>query len=157
MKKIYTVLATVLISVATFAQIPEKMSYQAVVRYNSDVLVTNQAVGIQISILQTTAIGTAVYVETQTQTTNVNGLVTLEIGTGTVVSGDFIAIDWSAATYFIKTETDPSGGNNYTITVTNQLLSVPYALYAKTTSNGLPSGGIEGAVLTIDNGVAVWK
>ena len=132
MKKLYTFLAAILLTATTFAQTPEKMSYQAVVRDSGDALVTNQAVGMQISILQTTATGTAVYVETQTPTTNINGLVTLEIGTGSVVSGDFTTIDWSADSYFIKTETDPTGGTSYTITGTSQLLSVPYALHAKT-------------------------
>jgi hypothetical protein len=134
MKKLYTFLAAILLTATTFAQTPEKMSYQAVVRDSGDALVTNQAVGMQISILQTTATATetAVYVETQTPTTNVNGLVTLEIGTGSVVSGDFTTIDWSIGTYFIKTETDPAGGTTYTITGTSQLMSVPYALHAKT-------------------------
>jgi hypothetical protein len=94
-------------------------------------LVTNQAVGIHISILQTSASGTAVYTETQTPTTNLNGLVTIEIGNGTSTD-DFSVIDWSADTYFIKTEIDPTGGINYTITGISQLLSVPYALHAKT-------------------------
>jgi hypothetical protein len=108
------------------------MSYQAVIRDASNTLVTNTAVGMQISILQSTSTGTAVYVETQTPPTNANGLVSIEIGAGTVVSGTFSAIDWSAGPYFIKTETDPAGGTNFTITGTSQLLSVPYALYAKT-------------------------
>ena len=132
MKKLYTFIAVLLMTASTFAQTPEKMSYQAVVRDSGDNLVSSQPVGMQISILQTTATGTAVYVETQTPTTNVNGLVTLEIGTGTVVSGDFTTIDWSTDSYFIKTETDPTGGSSYTITGTSQLLSVPYALHAKT-------------------------
>jgi hypothetical protein len=136
MKKLYTFLAAILLTATTFAQTPEKMSYQAVVRDSGDALVTNQAVGMQISILQTTATATetAVYVETQTPTTNVNGLVTLEIGgsSATVVSGTFSTIDWSIGTYFIKTETDPAGGTTYTITGTSQLMSVPYALHAKT-------------------------
>ena len=114
------------------AQSPEKMSYQAVVRDASNALVTNQTIGMQISILQTTATGTAVYVETQTPSTNANGLVSLEIGTGMVVSGTFATIDWANNTYFIKTETDPTGGTTYTITGTTQLMSVPYALHAKT-------------------------
>jgi hypothetical protein len=120
------------------------MSYQAVVRNSSDLLISNQAVGMQISILQTTATGTAVYVETQVSTTNANGLVTLEIGAGSVVSGDFTTIDWSADSYFIKTETDPAGGTTYTITGTSQLLSVPYALYAKTSGNGAGPIGPQG-------------
>lgn len=86
----------------------------------------------QISILQGSASGTAVYIETQEPTTNANGLVSIEIGDGTIVSGDFTTIDWTNGPYFIKTETDPTGGTSYTITGTSQLLSVPYALHAKT-------------------------
>ena len=134
MKKLYIFLAVILLTAGTFAQAPEKMSYQAVVRDSGDAIVANQAVGMQISILQTTATGTAVYVETQTPTTNINGLVTIEIGTG-ITSDVFSGIDWATGTYFIKTETDLLGGSSYTITGTSQLLSVPYALYAKTASN----------------------
>jgi hypothetical protein len=144
MKKLYTILAVLFLTASAFAQAPEKMSYQAVVRDSGDALVTSQPVGMQISILQTTATGTAVYVETQTPTTNVNGLVTLEIGTGIVVSGDFTTIDWSTDSYFIKTETDPAGGTTYTITGTSQLMSVPFALYAKTSGNGAGPIGPQG-------------
>ncbi|HPM90687.1 MAG TPA: DUF1566 domain-containing protein [Tenuifilaceae bacterium] len=140
MKRIITICAAILMTASVFAQAPEKMSYQAVVRDGSNNLVSSTAVGMQISILQGSASGTAVYVETQTPTSNANGLVSLEIGSGTVVSGDFTTIDWSAGPYFIKTETDPMGGTNYTITGTSQLLSVPYALHAKTAEN--ISGGI---------------
>lgn len=117
------------------AQAPQKMSYQAVIRNNSNALVTSTVVGIKTSILQGSVSGTAVYVETQAPTTNSNGLVTLEIGTGTIVSGTMAGIDWSAGPYFIKTETDPAGGTNYSITGTSQLLSVPYALHSKTAEN----------------------
>ncbi len=132
MKKIFTIAATLLMIVSVWAQSPEKMSYQAVIRDASNALVQTQTIGIKISILQGGATGTAVYVETRTPTTNANGLVSLEIGTGTVVSGDFTTIDWANYTYFIKTETDPTGGTSYTITGTSQLMSVPYALHAKT-------------------------
>ncbi|QXP61572.1 tail fiber domain-containing protein [Olleya sp. HaHaR_3_96] len=137
-KNLHTFLVALLITVTTLAQTPEKMSYQALVRNATDDLVSNQAIGMQISILETTATGTAVYVETQNPTTNINGLVTLEIGSGSIVSGDFTTIDWSAGAYFIKTETDPTGGSNYTITGTSQLMSVPYALYAKTSGSSTP-------------------
>jgi len=147
MKKLYTLLASFLINLALFAQAPEKMSYQAVVRDANNALIINQALGMRIQILQGSVFGAAVYVETQTPTSNDNGLVTLEIGTGTIVSGMFGTIDWSTGPYFIKTETDPNGATNYTISGTSQLMSVPYALYAKTSGNGAgPQGpaGIDG-------------
>lgn len=132
MKKIIAICAVLVMTASVFAQAPNKMSYQAIVRDGNNNLVSSASVGMQISILQNSASGTAVYVERQTPTPNANGLVSLEIGTGTVVSGDFTTIDWANGPYFIKSETDPTGGTNYTITGTSQLLSVPYALYAKT-------------------------
>ncbi len=135
MKKIYTILIAVLITASVFAQAPEKMSYQSVIRNTSDQLVTNQGIGMQISILRGSATtGTVVYVETHNTSTNANGLVTVEIGNGTVESGDFTTIEWANDIYFIKTETDPTtaGGTIYTITGTSQLMSVAYALHAKT-------------------------
>lgn len=134
MKNIFTLCASFLIIANTFAQAPEKMSYQAVVLDNSGALVVSSPVGMQISILQGSIIGPAVYVETHTPTSNVNGLVSLEIGAGTTTD-DFSLIDWAAGPYFIKIETDPTGGTSYTITGTSQLLSVPYALYAETAEN----------------------
>jgi trimeric autotransporter adhesin len=136
MKKLFTLSMVLLITLSVFAQAPQKMSYQVVIRNAANALVTNHAVGIQISILQGSPTGTSVYVETQNPTTNANGLATIEIGGGTPVTGIFAGIDWSAGPYYIKTETDPTGGTNYTIIGTSQILSVPYALYAKTASNG---------------------
>ena len=134
--KNYTLTLMLLLSLTTlFAQVPQKMSYQSVIRKTDGTLVVNTLVGIKISILQGTAGGTAVYVETQTPTTNANGLATLAIGGGTPMAGTFAGINWSTGTYFIKTETDPVGGTNYTISGTSQLLSVPYALYAGSSQN----------------------
>lgn len=116
---------------AVFGQAPQKMSYQAVIRNSSSVLVVSSPVGMQISILQGSSSGSSVYTETQTVSTNANGLISLEIGTGSVVSGNFATINWANGPYFIKTETDPTGGASYTIVGTSQLMSVPYALYAK--------------------------
>ncbi len=118
------------------AQAPQKMSYQAVVRNASNTLVANTLVGVKVSVLQTTATGTVVYSERHTPTTNANGLATFEIGGGTVLSGTMAGINWAAGPYFIKTETDPVGGTNYTIAGTSQLASVPYALFAANAGGG---------------------
>lgn len=140
MRKLFTFILATLLTVSVFAQSPEKMSYQAVIRDASDNLATSQSVGMQISILQGSTSGTAVYVERHFPTTNINGLVSIEIGTGTLVSGDFATIDWGNDIYFIKSEIDLTGGATYTISNTTQLLSVPYALFAKTAEN--VSGGV---------------
>ena len=124
---------------ALSAQAPEKFSYQAVVRNASNALVTTAPVGMKISILKNSAAGAVVYSETQTVNTNANGLASLQIGAGTVLIGTIAGINWSNDSYYIKTETDPAGGNNYTIAGTSQLLSVPYAMFAK--SSGSSSGG----------------
>ena len=142
MKKLFTILLAVFLTATVWAQSPNKMSYQAVIRNASNNLVTSTAVAMQISILQGSTGGSAVYVETQTPTTNFNGLVNIEIGGGTVVSGNFSTINWANGPYFVKTETDPdgaTGGIAYTITGTSQLLSVPYALYAA--NAGTATGG----------------
>ena len=131
--------SSVLLFNSASAQAPSGFTYQSVLRDANNDLIINTAVGTQISILQTTAGGTAVYVETHAETTNANGLLTLQVGAGTVVIGTFGGIDWSAGPYFIKSETDPAGGTNYTITGTQQMMSVPYALYAETSGQaGIP-------------------
>ena len=132
MRRIYNFIAALLLlSTGSFAQtIPEKMSYQAVVRDADGQLVSGTEMGMRISILQNTTTGTPVYVEIHTPTSNENGLVSIEIGMG-ATSDDFSSIDWSTGPYFIKTETDLTGGSNYVISGTSQLMSVPYALHAK--------------------------
>lgn len=136
MKNIFTFLVLAFVSFSVIGQTPQKMSYQAVVRNSSNNLVSNTTVGMKISLLQGSASGTVAYSELHFPATNSNGLVSIEIGGGTVVSGNFANINWGNGPYFVKTETDPSGGTNYSISGTSQLLSVPYALYAER------SGGI---------------
>lgn len=132
MKRIFTIFGVIFLMASVFAQPPEKMSYQAVIRNSSDALVNNTKIGIEINIRQGSATGTIVYTETQTPTTNANGLVSIEIGGG----AGFSSINWVNGPFFIETKTDITGGTNYTITGTSQLLSVPYALHAKT-ANGI--------------------
>jgi len=136
MKKFTTFIVIFLLSItALFAQAPEKFTYQAVVRNATNNLVINAPVGVRVSILQGGVNGTLVYMETQTAVTNANGLITLQIGGGNVQQGNFADIDWASGSYFLKTETDPNGGNDYSVISTQQLLSVPYALYAKEAAN----------------------
>ncbi|MCR4873838.1 MAG: fibrobacter succinogenes major paralogous domain-containing protein [Bacteroidales bacterium] len=135
MKKFFTMMIMALAVAVAMAQSPEKFTYQAVVRNASNALVSNTLVGVRVSILQGSATGNGVYVETQMPSTNANGLITLNIGDGDVVSGNFADIDWADGPFFLKTEIDPNGGADYSVTSTQQLLSVPYALFAKEAGN----------------------
>ena len=148
MKKILlSIVAIAMISLSALAQSPEGFKYQAVVRDGGNLILVNQAVGMQLTLQQGSIGGTAVYTETFAITTNAYGLVNLEIGTGTTLD-DFSTIDWSAGPYFMETAVDVTGGTSYSVMGTSQLMSVPYALYAKTSGNGAgPAGadGIDGA------------
>jgi hypothetical protein len=117
--------------IATFAQSPEAFNYQAVVRDGSGNILANQNVGFRIAILQGTQTGTIVYQESHALTTNGFGLANMVVGAGTVLNGNFSTIDWSNGPYFVQTAIDPTGGNAYAVMGTAQLISVPYALYAK--------------------------
>lgn len=144
-----------IVAQSILAQAPQKMSYQAIIRNTTNQLVVNQVVGMRISIIQGSQNGTAVYSETHSQTTNENGLLSLEVGTGTVQTGTFSTINWVNGPYFIKTETDPLGGTNYTITGSSQLLSVPYAFYAENSGSSTPGPrGPQGNPGIIANGTA---
>ena len=135
MKKFFTLIFMMLCAAVLLAQAPEKFTYQAVVRNANNTLVVNAQVGVRVNILQGTATGNAVYSETHMVSTNANGLLTLNIGDGSVLHGIFANIDWADGPYYLKTDIDPNGGNNYNITSTQQLQSVPYALYAKEAAN----------------------
>jgi hypothetical protein len=121
-----------------YAQVPSGFSFQAVIRDQEDKLVMQQNVGIRIAILQGSSTGTEVYAETHQPQSNAFGLVSFVIGQGDNASSDFDQIDWADGPYYIKTETDPLGGISYSITVTRELLSVPFAMYAANSQPGPP-------------------
>jgi hypothetical protein len=138
-KTIIAIAFSLFINLSVYAQAPESMSYQAVVRDNGGNLVKSLQIGIRISIYRGSADGTQVYQETHTPTTNANGLVSLAIGDGSSKVGSFSDIHWDNGPYFIKTETNTAGITPpYTISGTTQLMSVLYALYAKTAGNQVP-------------------
>jgi hypothetical protein len=151
MKGLFYVVIALLITTSAFAQTPEKVSYQAVIRDAEGVLVIDKELDITMSILQGSDLGTAIYVETQATQTNANGLVSLTIGSGVAIGAQFGSIDWETGPYFIKTETAIDGES---LTSTAELLSVPFALYAKNTSkvNGFRVAAEvpEGALFTDD-------
>jgi len=137
MKKIILSIFTIFtLSLSILAQAPEGFKYQAVVRGAANAILANQSVGMQLTILQGSPTGTAIYTETFATTTNAYGLVNLEIGTGTT-SNTFSTINWANGPYFIETAVDLTGGTNYSVMGTSQLMSVPYALHSKTADSVL--------------------
>ena len=141
MKKLIFSIALLCFGVAVLAQSPNLMSYQAIIRNASNQLIVNAPIGVRVSILQGSATGTVVFRETYNPnpTTNSNGLLGLNIGSGLSLIGSFAQVNWSQGPYFVQVEADPNGGTNYTISSVSQLLSVPYALHAKTAEvPGLP-------------------
>ena len=144
MKHFITIILSIFFAGMLFAQSPARLSYQAVVRKGNGSLVLNSNVGMRLNILKGSNTGPSVYEELHIVPTNANGLITAEVGGGTPVFGDISAIDWADGPYFLKTEIDPEGGSNFSISGTSQLLSVPYALYAEKSGTPLTAGtGIE--------------
>jgi hypothetical protein len=117
------------------AQAPHSFKYQAIARDNKGEIITNQILGMRISILQGEIEGSEIYVETHQVNSNKFGLINLEIGNGIIITGDFDSINWSTGPYFVKIEIDKTGGDNYKVLGISQLLSVPYALYAEKAGN----------------------
>lgn len=178
MKKLLTILICLSLIIGTLsAQTPNAFKYQAVVRNNAGQIIVNQNVGFRISILQTSATGAIVYSEKHTAQTNAFGLVNLEIGKGTTLSGTFSTIDWGSGSYFVKIELDANNSGLFSEMGTSQLLAVPFALYSdKATdlnytsnpkagdilfNNGtnwqlLPKG-LNGQTLRLDNGLPNWE
>jgi len=134
----------ILLITQLLAQVPQGISHQAVIRNASNELVSNSPIGVQIKIHQGHTEGVVVYSETHLPTSNSNGLISFVIGAGNIVSGTFSGIEWSNGPFFIRTEADPNGGNNFTITGVTELLSVPYAFVSQS-SNALTLTGENGA------------
>lgn len=134
-RSLFTICA-LLFAFTTFAQAPQVINYQAVVRDAAGEIVKNKTVNFRLSILDGGITGTPQYIETQSKTTNQFGLVTFGIGQGTTVSGSMSAVTWASSSKFLKVELDIAGGNNFSLMSTSQFLSVPFALYAATSGSG---------------------
>ena len=139
MKKFIALVFLLLTNFLLQAQAPEGVNYQAVIRDNLGSPIENTIVGVKIAIYQNATSGNLVFEESFTPNTNAFGLVNFIIGQGNLISGDFSLIDWSSGPYFLEISADIDGGVNYENIGSQELMSVPYALYAKTAGNG-PQG-----------------
>lgn len=106
MKKLFTLLASITLSVMLFAQTPNSFSYQTIIRDASWQVLSNQNISLQISIIEDVPNGTAIYTESHSATTNQLGLVNLAIGEGVVMFGSWSNINWGNHTYFIEIAVD---------------------------------------------------
>lgn len=147
MKKLL-LLSALLLTVLSFGQVPQGISYQAIALNGSGNPVVSSNVRVRLSVLDITSTGTVLYSETQLKTTNAQGLFNLVIGQGTLVSGAFNTINWGVNSKFLKVEMDATGGTTYVLVGTTQLLSVPYALAA----DSLVTSAGEGITLVSPNG-----
>ena len=129
------------------AQIPQAIPYQAIARNNNGEVIANQSITLQFTIHDGSSGGTIVYEEIQIITTNLLGLFTVNIGQGAAITGTFASINWSTNAKFLQVEMDPTGAFDFIDMGTTQMLSVPYALFAGTSSNGIPNGVSNGNTL----------
>jgi hypothetical protein len=145
MKKVILVFS-LFIALNSFSQVPQGINYQAAIRNTNGLTVNNANVGIRMNILQGSPSGTVVYSETFLETTSNIGLVNFVIGQGTPLAGTFSGINWGTGPYFLEVAADETGGSNYAVIGTQQMMSVPYALYAENSGTPGPQGlqGIQG-------------
>ena len=124
-----------ILSIAANSQAPQSFNYQAVARDASGDAITNRPISVKFTLLRGPLPGTILYAEKHNTTTSAQAVFSLAVGTGVVLSGTFSSIDWSSGEIFLKVEIDPNGGESYVDMGTTQILSVPYALHAKTVEN----------------------
>lgn len=127
----------ILFPLFAYSQAPQKINFQSVLRNSAGEVLSNKSVSIRIGILSGNTTGTNVYSETHSKTTDASGLMSIQIGNGTVVSGLFSSIEWGSTAYFINLEADFNGGTNFILLGTQELMSVPYALYASKTDTSV--------------------
>jgi formylglycine-generating enzyme required for sulfatase activity len=139
-----------LISAMLLAQAPALIPYQAIARNAAGEPLASSTLNARFTIHDGTAAGTSVWQELQTVSTSALGLFTAQLGSSVSLSN----VNWANGAKFMQVEIDL--GNGFVDMGTQQLLSVPYALYSSAASNGVPSGGEQGQVLTNCNGVPTW-
>lgn len=145
-RKPFTLLFAFAIFNISFAQAPESMNYQTVIRDASGDIVANQNVSIRFKVRTTSSNGPVVYEEIHDQISNTHGLVNLVVGEGLIISGTVSTIDWASDSHYLEVELDITGGLNFSSMGVSQLISTPYSLHSKTSGSaeiaqGLIHGG----------------
>jgi hypothetical protein len=149
-------LVMLLPAMEVMGQVPTRFNQQAVVRDTTGQVVANRPLRLRISLEQTAGGASVVrYREVHQVTTNANGLYSVEVGGGAVELGQMDSVRWELGSVYLKTEVDPSGGQNYILSSNRELLSVPYALYsakaqnAQTAQSLAGGGGGSGTLATV--------
>ena len=123
----------ILAAANAISQVPQGIPYQAVARNAQGQPLSNKNIKVRFSVLDSVATGTAVYVESHTTTTSSMGLFNMNVGMGTPTTGTFSTINWGTNFKFLKVELDTTAtGSSYIDLGTQQMMSVPYALFANT-------------------------
>ena len=139
---------------------PQKVNYQAVALTAGGQPVKNQAIKLRLSIVDSSATGTVLYSETHQTTTDGAGQFSVILGGGTATLGTFSNIAWSnGRDKFLKAEADVTGGTNYVLMGTSQMVSVPYALNAgslKDSSKVIAQDGTQWSLIVGANG-PTWQ
>ena len=139
MKTLFTFLV-LLSAVMLYAQAPQKMSYHALIKNESDGVFKNKNITLKTSIRYGSPDGEPVFIELHQASTSKSGIVSVSIGAGENVMGTFEEIDWGKGNYFITSEADLDGDNIFSEISIQELLSVPYAFYAEHSKNAGPEG-----------------
>lgn len=144
-----------LFSMFSFAQAPpEGINYQAIARDITGKAISSSVnLKVKFTIWDSITSGSILFTEVHSGVnTNIYGLFTLKIGN--INTTDFPAIPWANGNKFLEVEIDTVGGNNFLSMGRNQMMSVPYALFAKTAGGGLigPTGLLGSNGLTGNTG-----
>ena len=152
-KSFFLILFSFAISIG-YAQ-TKGINYKAKLADNSGNTLANQNTTVKFSIYEGNMAANLVYQETHTTTTDANGIIMLNIGEGSSVTGDFTTINWGFDTHFLKTEVDT--GSGYVEIGNTEFKTVPYALHANTVEDpGVSSPFAEASpnVISANNTVA---
>jgi uncharacterized protein (TIGR02145 family) len=151
MKSLSIITAGILLPLLIFAQVPQKFKYQAIARNDEGRPIVDQTISVKIGILDSPDSPVPIYEETHTSITNQFGLFMVQIGTGET-SSSFDIIDWTSGEKWIEIMLDTTGGENFILMGTSQLLTVPYAMFAQNAGNGSSQWSSNGSGIHYNDG-----